>query len=184
MKNSDAVKTANAKRMKHMITSEKPCAICDKVFTVKRNREKVATCGDRECRSRYISQQIKKNTNCGGHRPGSGIGKSGRINGTALDSTYEIAFFLEHKDDNIIRNTKRFPFKDSYYIPDFNINGEFYEIKGYITEVVYEKLQAMRDLGHTIHLVDKTVCIPLVEKYKKLHNVKCLSELYDKKWLT
>ncbi len=181
MKNSNAAKAASVRRMKDINIIEKPCAICDKVFLVKTNRKRVATCGDRECRSKYISLQIKKSTNCGGYRPGSGIGKSGRINGIALDSTYEIAFYLEHRCDNIIRNTKRFPFKDSYYIPDFVINGEFYEIKGYTTEVVYEKLQAMRESGYIIHLIDKTVCIPLVEKYKKLYNVKCLSELYDNK---
>ncbi len=57
--------------------------------------------------------------------------------GIKFDSSWELAFYIYHKDkgSNIIKSKKYFSYKDSEgnnhrYFPDFEIDGEFYEIKG------------------------------------------------------
>ena len=56
--------------------------------------------------------------------------------GIRFDSSWELIFYIYHADqnDNVSRCTERFEYEYNneihYYFPDFNVNGELYEIKG------------------------------------------------------
>lgn len=84
--------------------------------------------------------KMKNNKNCGGYRKGSGRGKSGWYKNYYCDSSWELAFVIYNLENNIKfeRNTKKFSYifnrKKHDYMPDFIINNEYIEIKGYITE--------------------------------------------------
>ena len=76
----------------------------------------------------------------GGHRHGSGRGKKGWYKGMFCDSSWELAFILycEIENISIVRNQQMFPYifeeKMSRYLPDFIIDGEYVEVKGYLSE--------------------------------------------------
>jgi hypothetical protein len=94
-----------------------------------------------------ISNAMKKNPNAGGLRKGSGRGKKGTYKGYYCDSSYELAWVIYNLDHNISfeRNTEKFKYlykgEEKYYYPDFSINNTYYEIKGYVTEQVKEKIK-------------------------------------------
>lgn len=101
-------------------------------------------------RIRKITEKAKLNG--GGYRRGSGRGKKGWYKGIFCDSSWELAFILKCERDNIpvIRNTEKFPYifegKQRNYIPDFIVEGEYVEIKGYITaqtEAKFKQFPAM-----------------------------------------
>jgi hypothetical protein len=105
----------------------------------------------------------------GGYRKGSGIGKSGWYKGYWCDSSYELAWVIYQLDHNkkFERNTKKYPYtyknKKYYYIPDFIQGDSIIEIKGYTTEKVLAKLEAVpnlvvlykKDLKHIFKYVEK-----------------------------
>jgi hypothetical protein len=117
---------------------------------------------------------------CGGYRKGSGRSKHGWYENVHFDSTYELAFWLENRNNGLQRSYKRFPFRSGYYVPDFIQGNKYIEVKGYLTQVSIDKIEAVKKLGIEIELVCKEIIIPLIDKYKKQFNVKCLLELYDK----
>ena len=67
-----------------------------------------------------------------------GEAKRGYYKGVWVDSSWELAFLIYHLDkgNEIIRNTKNFPYKwrqgIQYYRPDFIVDGQYVEIKGYL----------------------------------------------------
>ena len=88
---------------------------------------------------KHHSEETKKklSINGGGYRKGSGRGKSGWYKGYFCDSSWELAFViynLEH-DIKFERNKKQFVYifegKQHNYIPDWIVNNEYVEIKGY-----------------------------------------------------
>lgn len=85
----------------------------------------------------YCSVQC--HPNIGGYRKGSGRGISGWYKGIFCDSSWELAYVLwcRDKGKNIKRNTERFDYeyngKAHQYLPDFLVDGELVEIKGYTT---------------------------------------------------
>ena len=87
----------------------------------------------------------------GGYRANSGNGKSGRYNGFYCASTYELAFVIYCLDHNIdikpCKNAYDYEYKGKHrkYHPDFIINDTIIEIKGYWTELVDIKRQAVTD---------------------------------------
>jgi hypothetical protein len=100
---------------------------------------KAATKEKEEERKRKISETMKRNKR-GGYREKGGRGKKGRYKGIWCDSSWELAWVIYHLDHNIKfeRNQERFYYEwegeTHYYIPDFRINEEFIEVKGYMTE--------------------------------------------------
>lgn len=76
----------------------------------------------------------------GGYRKGSGRGKKGWYKGIFCDSSWELAYVIYCLDNKISikRNTQRFMYiykgKTKTYLPDFLVNDEIIEIKGYETE--------------------------------------------------
>ena len=101
-------------------------------------------------RKRKISDQAKLKN--GGYRQGSGRGKKGWYKGFFCDSSYELAYLIYCLDHNI--NIKRNTEKRKYeyqgtiknYIPDFIVQGEFVEIKGYKSDQWEAKLKSNPDI--------------------------------------
>lgn len=101
-------------------------------------------------RIRKISETAKL-TN-GGYRQGSGRGKKGTYKGFFCDSSYELAYViycLDHGIDiqrNLAARTYEWEGSVKKYIPDFIVNGEFVEIKGYSSPQWEAKLKANPDV--------------------------------------
>ena len=93
-----------------------------------------------------LSKSLKASPNTGGYRKGSGTGKSGWYKGYYCDSSWELAFVIYNLEHNIKfeRNKKRFAYifenETHNYIPDWIVNGEYVEIKGYWSERWQAKL--------------------------------------------
>ena len=91
-----------------------------------------------------LSKSLKSKT--GGYRKGSGTGKSGWYKGYYCDSSWELAFVIYNLEHNIKfeRNKKRFAYifenETHNYIPDWIVDGEYIEIKGYWSEQWQAKL--------------------------------------------
>jgi hypothetical protein len=75
----------------------------------------------------------------GGYQEKSGRGKKGRYKGIWCDSSWELAFvlFCLGRNMNIRRCTERrlytFDGSEKVYLPDFVVDGEIVEVKGYRT---------------------------------------------------
>lgn len=88
----------------------------------------------------------------GGYRKGSGRGKCGWYREIWCDSSWELAYVIFCIDNNIKikRNTEKrnYIWKNELhtYIPDFIVNNEIVEIKGYVTEQWKSKLEYNNDI--------------------------------------
>jgi len=137
---------------------------------------------DESERRKKISLTANKNKKSGGMRKGSGVGKKGIYKGYWCDSSYELAWVIYNIDHNIKfeRNYKSFPYeynnKIHKYIPDFILNKNYIEIKGYINDTTkckiknfpYVKILMLNDL--------KTELDYVISKYGKN-----FIDLYDEK---
>ena len=90
--------------------------------------------------AKYV-KKLKDNPDCGGYREKSGYGKSGTYKGIFCNSTWELAYLIYCIDKNykIERCNKYYTYLgtdnlEHKYYPDFIVNDEIVEIKGYITE--------------------------------------------------
>ena len=83
----------------------------------------------------------------GGLRRGAGRGKKGRYKGIWCDSSWELAFVIYNLEHNIIIKRNKDYFEYTYnneihkYFPDFIINDEYIEIKGFDTDKVNAKIE-------------------------------------------
>ena len=111
-----------------------------KASTIEKEQERIAK----------ITAKAKLNN--GGYRKGSGRGKSGWYKGIWCDSSWELAFVIYHLDNNIPikRNTDYFEYeyldKKHKYYPDFLVENNLYEIKGFYTEQTKIKLQSCENI--------------------------------------
>ena len=102
----------------------------------------------------------------GGYRKGSGRGKQGWYKNYWCDSSWELAYVIYNLEHNIKieRNKERFEyiFNDRLYkyMPDFIVNGNFIEVKGYITEQVKAKIN---QFPKKLIVIDKKDIIPYLE---------------------
>jgi hypothetical protein len=110
---------------------------------------KASTIEKEAARREKISAKMKSH---GGYRIGSGRGKKGWYKGFFCDSSWELAyviFCLDH-DIKIRRNTKKLKYvfngEEKSYIPDFIVDGELVEIKGFKTDQWEAKLQHNPDV--------------------------------------
>lgn len=109
----------------------------------------------------------------GGYRKGSGVGKGGWYKGYWCDSSYELAwiiFNIEH-GNTFTRNTQEFEYiwegKKRKYVPDFIINGELVEIKGYVDKHIGTKLKSVPNLKVLFKEDLKNVFNYVEDKYGK-----------------
>lgn len=97
-----------------------------------------------------ISKGTSKSYNYEADRK-SGRGKKGSYKGFWCDSTYELAYIIYCIDHNIsiIRNKEYFEYeylgKKHRYYPDFIVDGELIEIKGFANGALPYKEQALKD---------------------------------------
>jgi hypothetical protein len=127
----------------------------EKVLQLKKIHQEALERGRETFSNRTEKQEIQRReklrqhalaNNYGGYQKGSGRGKSGWYKGYWCDSSYELAFVIYHLEHHIEfkRNTQSYEYifngKSHQYYPDFLVDGELIEIKGYIDEQVKEKL--------------------------------------------
>ena len=102
----------------------------------------------------------------GGYRKGSGRGKQGWYQGYWCDSSWELAYVIYNLEHNIKieRNNEKFEYvfnnRKYKYMPDFIVDGNFIEIKGYITEQVKAKINQFPE---KLIIIDKKDIIPYLE---------------------
>ena len=117
-------------------------------------------------RKRKISETAKRNKIAGGLRKGSGRGKKGWYKGFWCDSSWELAFVIYNLEHNITfeRNREGFEYifegeKHKYY-PDFIIENEYYEIKGYRTKQLEVKISQFE---HILNVIDNLHIKPYLD---------------------
>lgn len=174
----------------HGLKKEKPkkpkkivyCMVCGKIVNIKQRK----CCSDK-CLSIFRSQflltrpvtermrevgRLAAKKNGSGYKKGSGRGKSGWYKGIWCDSSWELAYLiycLDHKID-IQRNKEMFVYEYNdrkyRYIPDFIVEGELVEIKGYWSEQAKAKI---KQCSKPIKIIDKLSINPFLiyakEKY-------------------
>lgn len=162
------------------------CVICGKEFEY-HHTGKPKTCTNPECRSLYLSKQIKK-SGTGGYRPNSGNGKGGWYKGISCQSTYELAWVIYNLDHNIKfqKCKKVFEYevdgqKHKYY-PDFELeDGTIIEIKGYYQYAVKLKEKAVLEEGYKYKIFYKKDLKYCFDYIKEKYNVskENIITLYD-----
>ena len=122
----------------------------------------------------------EKAYNNGGIRAGSGRGKSGWYKGFYCRSSWELAFVIYHLDHNneiyICNQVRHYEWngKVRKYYPDFVLDGQVIEIKGYVTEQWEQKhfnnpdimLITYKDLKDILLYVIKVYGKNFVDLYK------------------
>lgn len=124
---------------------------------------------------------VAKQRKLGGYVKGSGRGKKGWYKGYFCDSSWELAYVIYCLDHNISikRNLEKrqYIWKDRIknYIPDFIVEGQLVEIKGYETEEWKEKIKNNPD----IKVLNKKELIPIFEYVISKYGKNYIN-LYDK----
>lgn len=121
----------------------------------------------------------------GGLRQGAGRGKHGWFKGFYLDSNYELAYLiycLDH-DIEIVRNKTAFSYtdsanKDRKFYPDFRVKGKLTEIKGYYTNDLDLKINAVKEPIDVLFPKDLVDVFKYVENKTNL-KISELYKLYD-----
>lgn len=189
---SDGVKKADKTKYYNSIENHKQfrkilyyndppkCIICGAILSY--NKRYNSTCSEL-CRRELIRRNALK-------QRFHGNGKSGKYKHFWCDSTYELVFIiycLEHNID-IKRNKKAYKYiynnEIHKYIPDFIVDDELVEIKGYYTDLVDIKLRSVNDrFIKVLYKKDIQYCFDYVdEKYKDvIGDKKDYTKLYDKK---
>ena len=133
-------------------------------------------------RRKNLSVKMKGNSNWKNSINVSGRGKKGKFKDEYFASSWELAFMIFHSDYGIKfqRNWEKFDYIDDQgrkrkYIPDFIVNEEFIEVKGFVTKnVLLKQLYFPRIL----HILDKNgmkeILDYVIEKYGKdfVNNLK------------
>ena len=129
---------------------------------------------------RLLSKKMKEYSHLNAKR--NSWAKMGWYDNIWMMSTYELAYYIYIRDlgENIIRCTDRFMYKYlnefHYYTPDFIVNNNYIEIKGYETEKDFAKYEAVNNL--IVLRYDEIK--PMIEYVKQKYKVSNLDELYVK----
>ena len=128
---------------------------------------------EREMIRRQKISEYAKLSHLGGYHKGSGRGKKGWYKGIFCDSSWELAYVIYCLENNKSikrceeRRTYIFEGVEKIYIPDFVVDGQVVEIKGYMTKQWECKHLANPD----IVVIDKDEIQPIldfvVSKYGK-----------------
>lgn len=176
----------NNKTIKEKFCRIDYCAYCANIFHKISGKQKTCSkkCGTEYTKIRRKNGELKPT---GGLRERSGRGKSGWYKGYFCNSTWELAYVIYNIDHSISfsRNTKGYKYynpeknKWSTYYPDFTINDEYVEIKGYKSKLNEYKLSGITDKIVTILYKEdmKSIFSYVKEKYSK--TIENLYELYE-----
>ena len=111
--------------------------------------------------------------------------KYGTYNGIHCDSSWELAFLvycLEH-DISIRRNTELFEYTYDgsvhRYFPDFIVDTEYYEIKGYYDDVVHTKCEQFPK-DKVLHMIDSTNISTYLDYAESKYGKNFCETLYDR----
>jgi hypothetical protein len=162
----------------------KKCPICG--TNIEFSKRKNKTCSI-ECGLKLISIKNTGNSNIGGQRDKGGRSKSGYYKGHFCGSTYELVYTIYNLDHNIPfeRNTKGFPYeykgKIHNYYPDYITPDGYVEIKGYWTELVDVKVNALSEPIKVLYEKDLQYAFDYVSKTYLNGRKTHLEELYDSK---
>jgi hypothetical protein len=127
-------------------------------------------------------QEVALQRGLGGYQERSGRGKKGRYRGVWCDSSWELAFVIYCLENG--KEVQRSNEKRNYehnnemktYLPDFVVDGELVEIKGYITEQWESKQRDNPDVKVLSKPEMQPILIWVEEKYGK-----DFTRLYDEK---
>lgn len=129
---------------------------------------------------RLLSKKMKEYNHLNSKR--NSWAKMGWYDNIWMMSTYELAYYIYTKDlgENIVRCTDRFKYEylneSHYYTPDFIVNNNYIEIKGYETEKDFAKYKVVNNLVVLRYNEIK----PMIEYVKQKYKVSSIEELYDK----
>lgn len=139
---------------------------------------------------KLISKNTKASYNYNVQRK-SGRGKKGYYKGFWCDSTYELAYIIYCLDHGISiqRNKEYFIYtyqgKQHRYYPDFIVNGEIIEIKGFSNGVLPFKEQALKLSGKPYKILFPKDLHYVFDYILKTYNKKVnkdISDLYEVKY--
>lgn len=122
------------------------CIVCGRELEYSKKNN--LTCS-KECTKILQSSIMKEKYKNGSiHQSSSKRYRYGTYKGTHCDSSWELAFVMYMIDNNIafIRNTKEwftytYKGKEHLFYPDFIVDGEYYEIKNYKSELTDTKIR-------------------------------------------
>lgn len=139
-----------AKLRKEYLENPKHCSICNKELPFELRLHK--TCGNKVCQYKSAIKTKRDADgwkNCGGITEGAGRSKKGWYKNIRCDSSYELAYVIYCLDHGInIQRCKEY-FEYEYqgqkykYYPDFVVNNEIVEIKGFWNGRVNAKRDAV-----------------------------------------
>lgn len=164
-------------RIKQYYKNPNKCKICGKILDYKRKNAK--TCGSKECLKICSSKgggykEKKKYTTYGKY-------KNGHYKGIYCASSYELVYLIYCLDHNI--PIKRF---DSYleydgekYYPDFIVNNEVVEIKGFKSDNYYKQLRIANKNNILVKVKFRKDLDKEFKWVKENYKYKDLSDLYD-----
>jgi len=165
---------------------EKICPACNKKYTIHWNKRYQQACS-RKCAKTILRNNPeyinKLKTNAGGYREKGGRGKQGWYREIYCNSSWELAYVIYCYDHNIIikRNKEGFKYRfdnNVYkFYPDFIINNEYIEIKGYLDNKNKEKIN---QFPNKIKIIDKKQIQPYL-KYVKNKYGEDFIKLYENK---
>jgi hypothetical protein len=157
------------------------CKMCGKEIS---HKNKTSYCLDCWRKSEEYSLTMSKATKgkTGGYNEGSVKNyKSGRYDGIWFDSSWELAYYLYHKENdvNIIRCDENFPYvyegvKRKYH-PDFIIDDTYIEIKGYEQPETDAKI---RDFPHKLEVVRREDIKHILEYVENKYGKEFWKEFY------
>ena len=165
---------SNPRTKKEKITQKryKRCVVCDTEFELS-GRSNRTTCG-KDC---FITNQGRNATKQKSH----GGGKKGIYKDFHCDSTYELAFLIYHLDHGIpfarCEETRTYVYNGltKLYTPDFVVNDDIVEVKGFMSKQAEAKLTQNSD----IKVIDRIGIKPYIKYVQKTYNVSKIESLYD-----
>jgi len=187
---SCSAKFYNKDRIKEKPIKKPVIRYKNKIKDMNGNSVYILHCEDMKC-SNFFIHSIRTTKYCsdlcrdkhiGGYRKGSGHSKQGYYKNIWCDSTYELAYVIYHLEHNIPikRNKEKFSYqldgKKKHYNPDFIVNNELIEIKGWHTDLVDIKALAVinkplkilykEDLTDIFNYVSQKYNMPISDIYK------------------
>lgn len=174
-----SIKMIEKEKYKYYLQPNK-CVICNNIIPYRRRKKyNIKTCSSHCKRLLENKSRLEKKHSLGGGYNLNGHRKSikGYYKGIYCDSTYELAYLIYCLDHNIDIKRCEETFEYEYngkkhkYHPDFVVNGEIVEIKGYKSELVEIKAKSINKPYKILYWQD-------LEQY-----FKYVSQTYNKKYI-